>query len=125
MSPALPQVLLGPMPKLLAEIIETALETAPVEVLGQGARAEALRRPGPGETPPAVVVAREQDAGGEFEQTALRSRPEATILRVASEARMLESRTLVPQLTELGELTVALIERALSDAPSWEARLAD
>lgn len=124
MTSVRPQVLLGPMPQLLADIIARALEDAPVELLQQGARADALRRPGPDETPPAVVVAGDREASHEFERVVLRSRPEATILRVRDNGRTLESRALLPQLTELGELTVRLIEQAITDAPSWEKRLA-
>ena len=125
MSSALPQVLLGPMPQLLADIIAKALEGAPVELLDQGSRPEALRRPGPDETPPAVVVTCDEEGRREFEQAALRTRPEATILRVRGDARTLQSAALEPRLTELGELTVRLIEQAITEAPSWEARLAD
>jgi hypothetical protein len=116
-----PQVLLGPMDAMLADMIRVALAGADLDVLPPRASAADLRPTHERAAPPVAFVSGSGRLA-DFERELLRRRPEAMILRVDTSSGALLAELLYPRRQDLGELSGRRIREAIAAAPSWESR---
>ena len=119
----LSQVLLAEMPTLVEDLLRDALSDLEIEVLPHGAGIDALRPVDEDDPPPIVIVVADEPDADPFERCLLRPHPEAVILRLEGDGRVLASRV-VEVNRRVGSTTltsVSLVE-AIRSAPSWRQR---
>lgn len=120
-----PQVLLAEMPALIEDLLRGALAGSGFELLPAGSTPRALRRVGEDEPPPIVIVAAEEEAASRWERDLLVPHPQAVILRVEDDGRLLASRVVeVRRRPVPGDLTAASLVSAIEAAPPWRERFA-
>jgi hypothetical protein len=115
---ARPQVLVGEMPTLLADLVRQALADVDVDVVETAA---AFRPASAATRPPVAIVASSEEAG-ESNREWLLARPETVILGVERHGRRLGASVLWPRREDLGELTSDSLLAAIVAAPSWRER---
>jgi hypothetical protein len=120
-----PQVLLAEMPTLFEDLLRAALADAPVELLPPGSSPAALRSVDEDAPPPIVIITAGAEAESRWERELLVPHPQAVILRVEGDGRVLASRAVIVRRQALpGDLTAELLVRAIESAPRWRERFA-
>ena len=119
------QVLLADMPALIEGLVRESLAGMEVDVLPAGAGPEALRQVDEDGRPPVVIIVADRPEADRFERDLLLPHPQAIILRVEDDGRVLASRGVeVTRRRHPGVLTPQSLIEAIESAPSWRQRFA-
>jgi hypothetical protein len=118
-----PQVFIGPLPRLLDDLVRRSLIGSGAEVLPRHCGLGALRRAGHDETPPLVVLATSGTPPG-FEREVLYRHPDSVVAYLQSQAGVLAVQMLEPWYRELGELRGESLAELIDSLPSWNERFA-
>lgn len=120
-----PQVLLAEMPTLIADLLRSALAGADVELLPEGSTADLLRSVREDEPPPVVIVTAADPEATRWERDLLVPHPQAVILRVENDGRLIAARSVEVRRRALpGHLTAESLVHAIETAPPWRERFA-
>lgn len=120
-----PQVLLAEMPTLIGDLLRSALAGADVELLPEGSTADLLRSVREDEPPPVVIVTAANPEATRWERDLLVPHPQAVILRVENDGRLIATRSVEVRRRALpGDLTAESLVRAIETAPPWRERFA-
>ncbi len=117
------QVLLAEMPVMMDELLRGCLEDIDVEVLPRGSGVLDIRSVGEGDPPPIVIVVSAEVAADRFERDLLTPHPQAVILRVEDNGRVLATRAVeIRRRIHSDAMTPESIADAIRSAPNWRAR---
>lgn len=122
---ARPQVLLSGMPVLVEDLLRSVLAGAEVDLLPAGSTTQALRQVEEDDPPPVVIVIADGPAASQRERDLLLPHPQAVILRVEGDGRLLASRSIEVRRHLLpGAFSPESLIRAIETAPRWRERFA-
>ena len=113
------------MPELVDDLLRQALASVDVDLLPRGATASQLRRADDLSPAPVVIVMANDEAASAYERELLLPHPEALVLRVEGDGRILASRAVgVSRRLLPGDFNTDALVRAVEAAPTWRQRFA-
>lgn len=113
------------MPELVDDLLRQALARVDVDVLPRGATASQLRQADEQSPAPVVIVMADGEAASDYERELLLPHPEAVVLRVEDDGRILASRRVdVSRRLVPGDFNADALVRAVETAPTWRQRFA-
>jgi hypothetical protein len=115
-----PQILIGAMPPLLADLVHEAIADLGLELVHDHAEL----RPAATGQPPVVIVAATPEPWDEWTRELVFTRPETVLLEVERDGRELAVRALYPTRDSLGTLTARRLADAITNVPHWDERFA-
>lgn len=108
---------------MMDELLRACLRDAPVDLLPRGCTLGDLHAVGEDDPPPIVIVLSSSDAAAPIERDALIPHPEAVIVRIERNGRLLSTRAVeVPRRVRNVSLTAQSIVDVIRSAPNWRAR---
>jgi hypothetical protein len=117
------QVLLSEVPEMVDELLRQALADCDIDLLPRGATDAELHHVAEGAPPPVVIVMSDQESATTFERELLLPHPQAVVLRLESDGRLLASRSVHVNRRVLSDtFTAADLVEAVEGAPTWRQR---
>jgi hypothetical protein len=113
-----PQILIGAMPPLLADLVQEAIAGLGLELVHDHAEL----RPAATGQPPVVIVAATGKPWDDWTRELVFTRPETVLLEVERDGRELAVRALHPTRNSLGALTARGLAHAIATVPHWDDR---
>jgi hypothetical protein len=111
------------MPHLVEDFVREALADVDAEILPPGAGIEALTTGDEADAPPVVIVVSGRTDADQFERDLLRRHPEAVVLRIEDNGRILAARLMeVKRRVRAGNLSSVTVALAIQAAPTWRQR---
>ncbi len=119
------QILLADVPELVDDLLRQALADLDVDLLPRGATAAALRESDEASPPPVVILMADHADATPFERDLLLPHPDAVVLRVENDGRLLASRLVhVRRHPVAPDFDGDALVRAIETAPNWRQRFA-
>lgn len=111
------------MPRLLEGLLRSELATANVELLPEGATPDQLQHSPEDAPPPVVIISADGPDATAWERAFLRPHPDAVVLRVEGDGRILSSRAAeIRRRACPGAMTTEQLIHTIESAPRWRER---
>ena len=111
------------MPRLLEGLLRSELAGANVDLLPEGASSDQLHHGTEDAPPPIVIISADGPETTAWERAFLRPHPDAVVLRVEDDGRILTVRAMeARRRTSPGAMTTEQLIHTIESAPRWRER---